>query len=269
MNRWLIQLPTAITVLATVLLIIHGPIAQLPHYHEFADQSFAFGLPHAADVLSNVGFAVVAAWGWLRLAPAKSNGSLGAGSPGYRLFLAGLFLTALGSSFYHLAPDNTRLVWDRLPIALACAGLLVGVRGDTQARSSTMIDATLAALLAVGSVAWWSFTDGQGEGDLRPYLLIQGLPLVLIPLWQTIYQAPRRDRVGFGIALALYVCAKATELYDHEILAGLVWISGHTIKHLLATAAAAVVIGCLSMRIQAASVSGVPLVATSRRILGI
>ncbi|MDM5181921.1 hypothetical protein PO883_32625 [Massilia sp. DJPM01] len=32
-------------------------------------------------------------------------------------------LTAFGSSWYHLAPDDTRLVWDRLPIALACVSL--------------------------------------------------------------------------------------------------------------------------------------------------
>jgi len=40
---------------------------------------------------------------------------------GYWLFLIGLLLTAFGSSFYHLAPNNARLIWDRLPID--CLGL--------------------------------------------------------------------------------------------------------------------------------------------------
>ena len=30
------------------------------------------------------------------------------------VFFAGILLTAFGSSFYHLAPDNERLFWDRL-----------------------------------------------------------------------------------------------------------------------------------------------------------
>ena len=60
----------------------------------------------------------------------RADASLNAGRHGYRLFLVGLLLTAFGSGLYHLAPDNARLVWDRLPIALACAGLLAAVRAE-------------------------------------------------------------------------------------------------------------------------------------------
>ena len=60
---WLKSAPTIITVGAIVLLALHGRIAQPPHYNEFADQSSIFGIPHAADVLSNAGFALVALWG--------------------------------------------------------------------------------------------------------------------------------------------------------------------------------------------------------------
>lgn len=41
----------------------------------------------------------------------------------YLVVFLGLLLTAIGSSFYHLAPDNARLVWDRLPMTLAFMGL--------------------------------------------------------------------------------------------------------------------------------------------------
>ena len=54
---------------------------------------------------------------------------------------------------------------------------------------------------AVASVLWWWITNGTGEGDLRPYLLLQGLPLVLIPLWQAIYGAPRSHRLAVGLAI--------------------------------------------------------------------
>src|SRR6185369_5256246 len=161
------------------------------------------------------------------------------GWPGYLLFLASLVLTAIGSAYYHWAPDNARLVWDRLPIALACAGLLSAVWAETRPRPGGG-HTTGLALFAVASVAWWVFTDRQGHGDLRPYLLMQGLPLVLIPLWQAIYRAPPRDRAAFGLALVLYVLAKVAEVLDHQLLALLGGLSGHTLKHLLATAAAAV-----------------------------
>jgi hypothetical protein len=248
MNRLLHSLPTLITVGAALLLLLHGPIPQLPDYHAFADRTLRFGLPHAADVLSNIGFALVGLWGFARLRPLRHEAALRAGWHGYRLFLLGLVLTAIGSAFYHLAPDNARLVWDRLPIALACAGLLAAVRSELRPGSDGSRDAALLALLAVLSVAWWHFTELRGEGDLRPYILLQALPIVLIPLWQGIHGAPRGDRLWFGSALLIYVLAKATELLDHQIAAQLGWISGHTLKHLLATAAAAAIVLRLSRR---------------------
>ena len=79
----------------------------------------------------------------------------------------------------------------------------------------------------------------SGYGDLRPYLLLQGLPILLIPLWQWIYKAPSADRLAFGGALMLYIIAKVAEVNDHQIAALLGAATGHTLKHLLATAAAA------------------------------
>lgn len=245
MNRLLAILPFLLTLGACGALLLHGPVAQLPHYHEFADQSLLLGLPHAADVLSNIGFALVGLWGWRRLRPLADSPALALGWYGYRLFLAGLMLTAIGSSFYHLAPDDWRLVWDRLPIALACAGLLAAVRAETGRSGNAKSDAAWLASFAVGSVAWWYVTD-----DLRPYLLLQFLPIALIPLWQMTCGSPRRDRIAFGMALLLYVIAKAAELYDHQLFAALDVVSGHTLKHLLATLAAAVLVGRLVQRVR-------------------
>ena len=246
-TRWLKHTPTIITVGLIAILALHGPIAQPAHYHDFADHAALFGIPHAADVLSNTGFALVAIWGWLTLRPQRDSAPLRAGWPGYRLFLIGLLLTAFGSAFYHLAPDNSRLVWDRLPIALVCAGLIAGVRGDIRG-SRNALEAIVLALAAVASVAWWAITERTGAGDLRPYLLLQGLALILIPLWQAIHRAPRTDRLAFAAAMGLYVLAKAAEVLDHEIAAALGAVTGHTLKHLIATAATAAVVWGLTRR---------------------
>src|SRR5882757_7365183 len=250
---WIKHAPMIITVGITGILALHGPIAQPLHYNEFADGSAVFGIHHAAAVFSNAGFALVAIWGWMTLRPRRTSDQLRAGWPGYRLFLIGLFLTAFGSGFYHLAPDNARLIWDRLPIGLACAGLLVGVRGDTQPGLKTEIEAIVLGLYAVASVAWWVYTDSSGAGDLRPYLLLQVLPLVLIPLWQAIHRAPRADRIAFAAAMVLYVLAKIAEVLDHEIANVFGFVSGHTLKHLIATMATAAVVCGLTRRFSARS----------------
>jgi hypothetical protein len=233
MAPWIKHAPTIVTVGLIMILALHGRIAQPAHYHAFADQSVASGIPHAADVLSNAGFALVAIWGWLTLRPHRASDALRAGWPGYRLFLIGLFLTAFGSAYYHLAPDNARLIWDRLPIALVCAGLLAGVRGDIKGGSNAGVEMIVLGLYAV---------------DLRPYLLLQALALLLIPLWQAIYRAPRTDRIAFAAAMGLYVLAKVAEVFDHEIATALGFVSGHTLKHLIATAATAAVVWGLTLR---------------------
>jgi hypothetical protein len=202
-----------------LLLFLHGPIAQSSVYHAFADTRTYLGVVNAADVLSNAGFAVVGLWGLFQLWPLRRQLALAAGWPGYLQFFIALILTSVGSSFYHLAPDNDRLVWDRLPIALVCAGLLVAVRAETRPNINAWLWCFLLSVVAILSVVWWYVTERAGHGDLRPYLLLQGLPLVLIPMWQTMHSAQRADRRAFGIAILLYIAAKVAELHDHQLLA--------------------------------------------------
>lgn len=247
MNRLRHHLPLALTALLCIAALLYGPIAQLANYHAFADQSEVFGIAHFADVLSNLGFALVALWGLWRLVPARHSATLVHGWPGYCLFLVGLLLTAFGSSWYHLDPDNARLVWDRVPIALASVGLLAGVWGDCHQRSSALLAGVLAVAAPL-SVAWWYWTDLAGADDLRPYLLLQVLPIVLIPLWQWLHGRPRGERLAFAAALALYLVGKCAELLDHQLAALLGPLSGHTLKHLLSSVATAVVVAQLVRR---------------------
>ena len=226
-------LPGLVVLVAGIAMLVHGPIAQLPHYHDFADQRTVLGIPHAWDVLSNLAFLAVGAWA---LVAARHSGDAPE-APARNLFFVTLLLTAAGSSFYHWAPGNARLVFDRLPIALACASLLAAAHARIHGgRIPGLL--TLLLVVAVGSVYWWSWTESLGRGDLRPYLLLQFAPLVLVPLWQWVNGAPKAERIDFGIAIALYAAAKAFELQDAAVFAATGLVSGHSIKHLLAALAA-------------------------------
>lgn len=240
-------MPSVVILAVVVALLLAGPIAQPVDYHRFADRSVLLGIPHAADVLSNIGFTLIGLWGWSGLRR-RSGALAGDARFGYRLFLLGLIATGPASAWYHLAPDDARLAWDRLAVSLACAGLLAGVRAETAGsrfpRGETL---GLAAFAAAGVLWWWLDNDG-GDGDLRPYLLLQILPLLLIPLWQSLHRRPPAERIAFAAALGLYVLAKLAELYDHELLAATAAVSGHTLKHLLATLAALLIVGALLRR---------------------
>lgn len=213
--------------LIAAAMMVHGPIAQPVGYHDFADARSWLGIPRAADVLSNVPFALVALWALAR----RRNGLA------WTAFDVSLLLTAFGSAYYHLAPDDARLVWDRIPIALACGAMIVAVYGETHDARGTAGALAAICAAAIASVVFWRST-----ADLRPYLLLQVAPLVLVPLWQWQARRPRRERILFGLAFACYAVAKILEVGDRAVFDALAIASGHTLKHLAAALAAALIV---------------------------
>jgi Ceramidase len=218
--------------LIALALLAAGPIGLPDGYHQFADRSTWLGIPHALDVLTNLPFLFAGLWGLARLRGV-------AGHAAWRVFFAAVALTAFGSACYHWAPDDFTLLFDRLPIAWACAAFccaFVAERIDARAAQPAVLIALLLFGTAASVYAYLSPT-----GDLRAYLLLQVWPLALVPLF--IAWLPRR---GSGLAtpnwcvpLVLYAVAKAFEVADHAILDLTGVLSGHNLKHLAAAAAAA------------------------------
>jgi hypothetical protein len=155
-------------------------------------------------------------------------------------------LTALGSSYYHLAPDNTRLVWDRLPMTLGFMGLLTALLAE---RVGVSVGRWLLAPLVVlgaASVGYWHWSEVQNAGDLRPYLTVQFGSLLLLVLLLVLYPA-RSSGTGYLVAgLSLYAAAKGLELADRYVFEFGQIVSGHTLKHL----AAAGGVACLAVMLR-------------------
>lgn len=221
---------------ATLAVLLQAPLAQDPAYHYFADQRALTGIANAGNVLSNAPFLLAGLLGLARLRRTTVNADL---ARCLAVFFAGVTLTAFGSAWYHAAPDNASLLWDRLPMTLAFTGLFAAVIVEFVSRTAGR--RLLLPLLAAGlaSVLYWAGTEAAGAGDLRFYLLVQFLPLVLIPLILALYRRPSFLNGALLGMLGLYALAKAAEEFDASLLAashGLV--SGHTLKHLLAATAA-------------------------------
>ena len=235
-QRWLLFSLAAATAIA---LASHGAIPQPADYHAFADARGWLGLPNAANVLSNLPFALIGARNLWRLSAVQNSRARSA----WLCFCAALACTGLGSAFYHWAPANASLVLDRLPIAWACAALLCAFLSErVDARWGQASTLCAAFIAATASVAWWWFSEGQGHGDLRPYLYLQFLPMLLVPAALCMKLRVRQNGgvpdAAWWAALPLYAAAKLMELADHSVFDALLFTSGHTLKHLLAAAAA-------------------------------
>ena len=139
-----------------------------------------------------------------------------------------------GSTYYHWAPTNSSLVWDRLPMTLAFVSIFCFML-EEYVPTAGIGHSLLWPLLGTGvfSVLYWRWTD-----DLRLYALVQFLPLLIIAALLVCCQPRHSGMSQQAVGLACYALVKASEERDYEIYA---WtnrhISGHSLKHVLAGSA--------------------------------
>ena len=234
MSRWLI----ACSVAAIVLFFIAvDPIAQDPAYHDFADSRRLLGVPNFWNVASNLPFLIVGLAG-LRVVATRPQ-LVGSGEMCWPwvMFFTGLVLTAFGSGYFHLAPSNSTLVWDRLAMTIGFAGFIAIVIGEYI--SPRMASRLLVpfALIGILSVLYWGSTEAAGRGDLRPYAVVQFLPVLIIPVILVLRRRESDLTPAMWVMIGAYVLAKLVEHFDARIFEMTGALSGHTLKHVAAALA--------------------------------
>jgi hypothetical protein len=215
---------------AVIAAVIAPRIAQDLGYHRFADTRPLLGIPNSLNVLSNLPFAIVGLAGLVAVSRMRTWERWP-----YAALFAGTALTSIGSAYYHLAPDNWTLVWDRLPMTVGFMGVLTAVLSE---RVSGSVARTLFVPLLVfgaASVGYWYWSEIRGAGDLRPYALVQFGSLLVILIALVAYPSRHGDDRYFYFGLGAYLLAKIFEFADGLIYAAGHVVSGHTVKHLMAT----------------------------------
>ena len=230
----------ALSALIAAAAFVLPPMVQPAGYHDFADHREWLGVPNFLNCASNIALLVVGLLG-LRLtlerrsfvAFVRHAERIPCG-----IFFASLALTCFGSFWYHLAPDDPRLVWDRLPMALGFMAFLAMVIAERVGMRAGLVSLTPLLLFGAGSVWYWQWSAARGAENVLPYVVVQYYSALLV--LALIALLPPRYSHGWLIvsAFAWYVAAKAAELFDHQIFAFGQVVSGHTLKHLLAAVSA-------------------------------
>ncbi len=228
------------------------PLVQDPAYHQFADRRTIVGLSNGLNVWSNLAFVAVGVRGMVCLArqACKSANSfpIDVGFWPYGVFFASIALIGPGSAYYHLAPDNARLVWDRLPMAISFAALVAIMIAERVSPKLGLWSLLPLVGLGVGSVIYWRLSAFWGQENLWPYVAVQFYGLTLVLLFGCCFPPRYSHGYYFLIALGLYGVAKLAEHFDGAILHASQAVSGHTLKHLLAALAVYAVLRMLERR---------------------
>jgi hypothetical protein len=254
---WLLGMFTlGLAVAALVVPALPQPLS----YHAFADCRAFWGIPNFLNVLSNLPFLVGGAWGLALVWKGGGRFIDQREQLPYLVFFLGAALTCFGSAYYHAAPDNPRLVWDRLPMTLGFAGLVSAALAERVDLRLGLHALWPLLLLGVITVIYWYATERLGRGNLIPYAAYQAWSIVAI-VWVIVTYPARRYSHGGLLAWAAvwYGLAKVFETFDlqvYRLLAGSV--SGHTIKHLLAAGAVFAVVRQLQRRAALGTVNIAP-----------
>lgn len=232
----------ALALSLTALLAMFGfvpPMPQPQEYHRFADQSLHFGIPHFFDSVSNLLFILAGVAGLRFLASGRARLAFTdrREALAYWWFFGASVLVGLGSGYYHLAPDDSRLFWDRAAIAMALMSWLAAIVGERIDLAWGRRLLPLLVLAGVGSAVYWLWSESAGRGDLRPYLFMQLVPMLGVPLLLWLYRPRYPGDRDILVVLALYPAALACDFLDKPIAGLLGFVSGHTLKHVLAAAA--------------------------------
>lgn len=243
------------SVLVVAAAMILPPISQPADYHQFADQRTILGIPNFNDVISNLAFLLSGGAGLVFLwrvyrTPAQTTFHDIKECLPYGVLFFSVAAAVFGSMVYHWTPDIDHLMWDRLPIAISITALLAATLVDR-------VDPTLGlwllpplVVLGIFSVLYWRWTELQGIGNLNFYIVIQFYSILLI-VWISLHFPSRYTR-GNDVyqVIALYAIAKVAEMLDWQIYVWTSgWVSGHTLKHLIAAYAAYRIVQILRKRI--------------------
>ena len=224
---------SCITIIGIAIVFSMKPIAQSISYHNFTDSQSVFNIPNFNNVISNLGFILLSCFGFTKVKTTNKKSSL------LYFLLGGIFLTGVGSGYYHWNPNNATLVFDRLPMVIVFMTFFTFILVNYITKNGYKTYFTLLLAIGIMSVLYWSYTESLEIGDLRPYIIVQFLPLLLIPIILLLFKQKNKNTYYIFPVLAFYTLAKLSENFDDFIYTATgEIISGHTIKHFLAAIAA-------------------------------
>ena len=247
----IVLLLTVSAVLLVSFWVVSGPLPQPLSYHDFVDQRSMVGVPHALNVLSNLPFCVFGVMGIAFMLKTKA----GEGQPiveasermAYWVFFIGLVLTGIGSSYYHANPNNETLTWDRAGLAITFMALFTTILAERVHVGCARWLLWPLVSFGVGSVFYWDYTERIGAGDLRLYFIAQFFPIIILPV--LLFYPPRYSHGGGLLAsLLCYGLAKGLEILDRQVYSAAGFVSGHTLKHLVASLSAGFILLMLWQR---------------------
>lgn len=212
-------------------LLAWGPVRLDTRVHDYADTRGWAGLANAFTVLACLPLFIGACIGVMTTSRSAWGHEVRRPWTAFHCFAA---LSALGSAVYHAAPSDAAYLLAHGATSGAFVMLTAGVLAERVHGAfggwRGLAGATLLWLVCCALVA--TSHQAGGGADVRPMLLLQVLPVLLIPAGAAWLPGAYTRPVDWMLILATYALAKLLDLGDAQLLDITGGLSGHTAMHL-------------------------------------
>ena len=223
-----------VSVLAFALALVLPAMPQPIAYHDFADKRVAYGIENFLDVTSNLAFTAAGLAGLVMVLRPRTCFASPAERWPYLVFAVGVLATGAGSCYYHLAPDNETLFWDRLPMTISFMSLIAAQIVDRVDARAGLLALVPMLVVGVATAVYWIVSERLGRGNVVPYAVLQAYSVIVMLKLAAMH--PSRYTHGNAIYAVFvgYLLAKGFEHFDRQIFELTGAVSGHTLKHVAA-----------------------------------
>jgi len=230
-RRGVLAVLAALALAVLVGLIAWGPVVLDERVHAYADTRAWGLLPHAGNVLASLPLLMAAAWGWFTTRASRWGTELRRPWAGFHVCAAA---AAVMAALYHAAPRDETFVLAHVLTAAGFVLLTLGVLAERVDARFGSVRALLGALvLVLGAATLVGLRSALGLGiDMRPLLLLQVLPVLLIPAGALWLPGAHTRASDWLIVLVAYAAAKVFDAADAAVLETTGWIGGHALMHL-------------------------------------
>ncbi|XP_058781129.1 uncharacterized protein LOC131655251 [Vicia villosa] len=220
---------TATFLCCMCFILFTPPIPRSLNHHRFADVRNLLGVPNTLNVMTNFPFLVVGVLGFVfALDGTFFNISSQGEVWSWVVFYSGMIGIAFGSAYYHLKPDNHRVIWDTLPMTVAFSSLMSCLVFERFGQRTG-----LCCLFALLVSAFLCVLHERIYNDIRFCVMFQLILSLAIPAVAFMYRSKYTHSGYWFLATGIYVLAKIQGITDKKIFrVNNYFITGHSLEHL-------------------------------------
>ncbi|XP_073116655.1 uncharacterized protein [Elaeis guineensis] len=213
-----------------VFVMVATPrIPHSPALHLFADMRNFLGVPNTLNVLTSFPFLLIGVPGLVLCLSGSCFGiSLKGEVWGWALYYAGAAAAAFGSAYYHLKPDDERVIWDRLPMMISASSVLSNLlieRYDERMGITCLFSLLMLVLVSIACERTFD--------DLRLCMMFYFVPCVAIPAMVFLFPPKYTHSKYWFWATGFYLLARFVAIADKRVYSVTRYaISGHSLEHL-------------------------------------